>query len=487
MIAAFRRRQDSPFVSMTVAERGTVIALLFMLWAAVGMAHLYTADPTLLPVYLGFTCYLMALALIFVMPGFRPGIFHPVVFYVLWIGVKGLLMGQAAVAASGIDSHNSALVYGSGLNSVLALSFLLEALALLSLYVGYAVAPRVQVPTLKPFVAQGLGWKSVFWIAVSGIGVIMMLRHAGSVEMLLFQRGIASTDRIAANIGGHWVWLAGIATIVPTFWLACDEDAYKRPLFWGVVASAMAFKFLTTGSRSGTALVLIFIFFVWSLQKRRVSYLSLLAVALALLVLVGLLGEFRTATQQSRTKVLDDLALQGDFVDSAGATLQEMGNRYGVNSGQIAILAIVPEQVPHLWGESYLSMPFVFVPSVVYENKPRAGGKLVSDLIYNRPLTGIPPGAVGEAFWNFSYAGVIFVFALYGVMLRFVASMYVKNSKNPLIVSATILVFVQLEPQSFLFYSFMQALVPLLAIYGFARIRLTFPRARKQKPKTIPA
>lgn len=478
MINIFSRQQDSSFVSMTLAERGAAIILLLLLWIAVGVAHLERGDPTLLPVYLGFTCYLIALAMIFMLPGFHPSIFHPLVFFVLWIGVKGLLTGHAAVAATGIEAHNSPLVHGLGLNSVLAVSFLLEALALLSLYVGYALAPRLKMPTLKPPVTQGLGWKSVFWAGISGIGVIMMLRHAGSIEVLLFQRGIASTDRITTSIGGHWVWLASISTIVPAFWLTCDENAHKRPLFWAVVASAMAFKFLTTGSRGGTAIVLVYIVFIWTLRHKRVSYTSLLTGILAVLALVGLLGEFRAATQQLSGKNLSQVSLQSDFWEAASSTIEEMGYGYGKNSGQIAILATVPEQVRHLWGESYLSMPFVFVPSALYENKPRAGGKLVSDLIYNRPLTGIPPGAVGEAYWNFSYPGVLFVFVLYGALLKQLSALFLRNAGHPLVISALLLTLLQLPLQSSQFYDYFQSLVPLFAIYGLSRIRLTFFKPR---------
>lgn len=476
MIAAFRRPTGSPFVAMTLAERGGVISLLFLVWVAVGMSHLQSNDSTLLPIYLGFSIYLLAIALIFVMPGFRPSIFHPLVFYVLWIAVKGLLTGQASLAATGLASHESILVPSTGLNDAVALSFVLEAVALLALYVGYSLAPRLRATSMHPFVGQGLWLKSVFWIVCSGVGVIMMVRASGSIETLLFQRGIARTDRVVADIGSHWIWLAGISGIVPIFWLASDENAHKRALFWTIIFTAMIFKFVTTGSRGGTIMIPVLVFLVWSLQNRRISYSLLLASGLAALMLTGLLGEFRGSTQQSRDKILNEVSLQGDFFGWVGAALQELGGRTAENSGQIAILAIVPEQVPHLWGESYLSMPFVFVPSAIYENKPRAGGKLVSDLIYERPLTGIPPGSVGEAYWNFSYLGIFVVFAIYGSILKFIADVYLRNPKNPFVISLLILAFVQLEPQSQRFYLFIQSVIPLIAIYLLARKKLTFSK-----------
>lgn len=472
----FHRPKDSPFVTMTVAERAIVPVLLIVIWGAVGMAHAQTGNQTLLPVYLAFTAYLMALALPFMVPGFRPGFFHPLVFYVLWVGVRELLTGQAALAATGLDTHLSVLVLGRDLNSALAMSFMLEAVALLALYVGYAIAPRLRLPEFKPFATHGMAWQSLFWIGISAVGVFMVLRHAGSMESMLMQRGLAREERPLAGIGGHWAWLAGFATVVPLFWLACDGKAYKKSLFWAVVATAMAFKFLTTGSRGGTVSVLIFILVVWSLQNRRIPYLSVLVGAFVVLVAVGFAGEFRHATQKSSGKLLDDISLQGGFTDWAAAALGELGNLSGENSGQIAILTIVPDKVPYLWGESYASLPFIFIPSAIWGSKPVAGGRLVADRIYNRGDTTIPAGAVGEAYWNFSYAGVLFVFMGFGMLLKFSGDLYKRNPENPLVIILFIYTVMILSPQTEKAYDFAHQMVPVVLIYWISRRKISTSR-----------
>jgi len=483
MIAAFRRPQDTPFVAMTTVERGLVLGLLGLIWAAVGIIHVQTGNPALLPVYLAFTCYVMALALPFLLPGFRPAIFHPLVFYVLWVGVRELLTGQAALAARGLETHRSVLLQGMDLNPVLAVSFMLEAVTILALGLGYALTPGPRVPVLKPFATHGMAWKSLVWIGIAGIGVFMVLRHVGSLELMLLQRGLARADRALADIGGHWAWLGGIATIVPVFWLACDAKAHKKPLFWAIVMAAMLFKFLTTGSRGGTVSVLIFVLMVWSLQHKRIPYLSVLTGAFAVLVAVGLLGEFRHASQKSTGKVIEEISLHGGIAEWAGAALGELGNLSGENSGQIAILAIVPEKVPYLSGESYASIPFIFVPSAVWGNKPDAGGRLVAERIYNRDDTAIPAGAVGEAYWNFSYLGVPIVFFVYGMLLRLAGETYRRNVENPLVMVMFVYFVTLFGPQTEKAYDFVHQAVPLVLIYLFSRYRFVLTRKKLGVPR----
>ena len=122
----FHRPTESPFVSLTAAERGWVLVLLAITGLLVGFSVITTGGTNQGVAYLAFLGYLVALALPFVWPGFRPGVFHPVVFYVIWLGVKGLLEGEAALVASGLSFHNALSGFsGADLNALVAKSFLL--------------------------------------------------------------------------------------------------------------------------------------------------------------------------------------------------------------------------------------------------------------------------------------------------------------------------------------------------------------------------
>lgn len=147
------------------------------------------------------------------------------------------------------------------------------------------------------------------------------------------------------------------------------------------------------------------------------------------------------------------------------AAIDELASNSGVNSGQLAVLGRVPNEVDYLFGESYLSIPFVFVPSAILGSKPEAAGKLNATRVFGRPLTAIPPGSVGEAYWNFSYFGVFAVFLVYGIVLRFAGSVYTANPRHPLVIVSFVYVLFNLQPHSPTIYDFFHLLVPAVVIW----------------------
>ncbi|RFA30242.1 hypothetical protein CAI21_06380 [Alkalilimnicola ehrlichii] len=148
------------------------------------------------------------------------------------------------------------------------------------------------------------------------------------------------------------------------------------------------------------------------------------------------------------------MQLEGGLKDWAVRAIEELERHAGANNGQLAILGRVPHDVPYLYGESYLSIPFVFVPSAVWGAKPEAGGKLNAIRIYDQPLTAIPPGAVGEAYWNFSYPGIVLVFLVYGVFLKWVACAYHANAGHSLIMVIFVYSLFYLQPTTPSIYGF---------------------------------
>ena len=193
------------------------------------------------------------------------------------------------------------------------------------------------------------------------------------------------------------------------------------------------------------------------------------------MVLVGLLGEFRAATRG--VSDLSQVRVESNVLQGAQAGVDELIRGSTTNNGQIAILGSVPGDVPYLLGLSYLSIPLIPVPSALLPfEKPDAAGKLNATLIYGNPLTGIPATPVGEAFWNFSYFGVLIVFLLYGIFLRAMSSLYVKNSEHALVVVTFLYVLTSLAPGSNEAFNFAHRFVPVLGFFLFilfvSRIRL---------------
>jgi len=456
---------------MTPGERAGIVGLLVIIAAATLPFALTAGDASRLILYLAFFAYLCVLALPFLLRQWTPSIFHPLVFYVIWVGVQGLLRGSMVLPVTGLDYHRTLSGPAAGdLDLLVATSFLLEAVAILSLYAGYVMAPRFRVRQFAVPKPQWLALKSAFWVGIAGLGLFALATIGGGLDQVLMQRGIASDQRIAAQVGGHWGYLAGIGVVAPLVWLACDRRAVRSPLFWGVVLVALAIKFASTGSRGGTIGPLIMIGAIYVLQHRVVPYRAVLVGVLVSLVLIGGLGQYRHATMQAKT--FDQISVEGGPLGWMSTAVEEMQLGAGENSGQLAVLGRVPQDVSHLWGESYLSIPFIFIPSAVWGEKPDAAGKLTAARIYGNPLNAIPPGPVGEAYWNFSYPGVVMVFLFYGVLLKLVAGVYQANPGHPLVLIAFIYILFIMKPHSPSVYGFFHALVPALVIFASFVLRL---------------
>ncbi len=461
----FKRPTDSVFVALTPAERSVAIALLCVIGLLVGPFALGTGISNGFLLYGAFLIYLSVLALPFLWPRFRVGIFHPIVFYVIWVGIRGLLEGKVVLAASGLDYHRAlGAIPSNELNKLAAEAFLLEGIALLALYAGYSFAPRFRFPVMALPRIGAPALKTAGWIGVSCAALWIFAAIGGGFDTVLMQRGMASDERIAAQIGGHWNFLATVGTIAPLVWLACKPRATQRPIFWLLLFAALAINFAVTGSRGGTIVTLIMIGSLWMLHHRKIPYKVILVGILGSLITVGSLGQYRAATQQAST--FEQVDVKVDISDWALSAFEELQKGGTKNSGYIAVLGRVPESVPHLWGESYLSIPFIFIPSAVWGDKPDAAGKLNAIHIYERPLTAIPPGPVGEAYWNFSYIGVVLVFLLYGALLKLVATFYRTNPGHPLVITVFLYVLFNMQPHTPSIYEFFHAVIPALVILG---------------------
>src|SRR5690606_17147360 len=144
-----------------------------------------------------------------------------------------------------------------------------------------------------------------------------------------------------------------------------------------------------------------------------------LIVAIVSILLLGALGDFRKATRRvtSVSDVQLEMSPEG-WLFGGLYTLEARGE--GVSSAY-AILARVPKDEPLRLGETYLAFVTAIVPRSVWPNKPLASGRLAGRTFFNASK-GVPTGTVGEAYWNFHVPGVVLVFALWGVFLRWLGT-----------------------------------------------------------------
>lgn len=461
-------REKSPFVTLTGIERLCILAVFFTIILLVGIFALSSNRPSMIFIYLAFLSYVLALVFPLLFSVYRAlGVFHPIVFYIIWFGLRSLLTGKAVLAARGLEFHNALNgLSGYELNLIVVNSFILETMAVLALYAGFVIMPRLQLLSLPIEKPRSITLKALIWLLLPFIGVLILVNYAGGLGELMMERGLSYDETIKGQIGHHWHLLTKTGTIIPVVWLSFDKFATKKLIFWVVTILALGCVFAGTGSRSSVIIPLIITGAMWVLQHKVIPYKTVFWGVFISIFLLGLLGEFRAATMQSRS--IADLEYQAEIFSSVRSASERLVGSFTYDSGQLAILGRVPQQVDHLYGESYLSIPFIFFPRAIWPGEtPHAAGKLNAIRIYERPFTGKPAGLVGEAYWNFSWVGPILIFGFYGMLLSLAGQMYLKNQGSAF-VSIVYLYFLFLfAPGSNQLYDFIHALVPVIGFYGF--------------------
>lgn len=408
------------------------------------------------------------------------GVFHPIIFFAIWIGLRSLFTGVYPVTQTGIQAH--AALFGFSeyeLSALYAKYLILEGVSFIFIFWGILTGMKIRLmdKKSKPHIAIAMPHVKVKFLVLSVIPLsafALLFLHAGSLDALLMQRGVRADQRITAEIGGHYSFLLGAGLFIPMVWAAIDRRCFHSPIFWALVLSSLALVFFVRGSRSHVVLPLIYILSAYMLAHKKFLGKGLvLSIALSV-VLIGALGEFRTATQRAQT--FDDINFSASLGNSAAATFEDLSRRAGENNAQIAILGLVPHDVPHLYGESFASIPTIFVPRVLwpFEHYPRAGGQLVIERIYGREVGGVPPGRVGEVFWNFSYFGFPVIFFLHGFVLGLTAKYFISRKSSPFATLILLVVLFNFQLTSNGLFNFFHALVPVVLIFYFINTKFIF-------------
>ena len=138
-------------------------------------------------------------------------------------------------------------------------------------------------------------------------------------------------------------------------------------------------------------------------MNRRIPRVLLLS-ALALAVPVaGLAQELRSGQFLNSTTDASGFSVEKAITQTVEEGVQRKSLRQN-----LSILAFVPEEIGHRWGNTYLGVVGFFIPRTIWSDKPRAGGADVAALIYyGRDSTkgyrgeGYPISGAAEAFGIF--------------------------------------------------------------------------------------
>lgn len=484
-------QKKAVFVPLTRRHRMVILLAVGLLIGAISIANVFIGAASQLWPLLS----LYALSLVLIIPLLfyqtRWGLFHPLIFTVLWFGIFHQIIRKLPQFTTGLDVHIALPWLGRAeLAEIITFGVLLTALGYAAMFFGYMVSPPLKVPRLTFREPKFLVVKIFIIALVSTFSLFTLANEMGGVDRLALQRGLRSDLRAGAILGGHWVVLVGMLKTACLVWLSLRPQDWRRPAFIGFFIFALLIGFIATGSRGGMIMPVVFAGVILALHSRNIPYGRAVIVGFFGLVAIGVLGDFRS--QSRSADGLADIQLELGLLGGAEQGLSELIGHAGQYSGLYAILGKVPRQVDYLYGRSYLSIPAAPIPSRFWAEKPMAGGRLTGWLIFGRGMHGggVPPGNIGEAYWNFGVPGVILVMLMFGMVLRWLAAFYEANVGAGWVVVIYVISLFTLQPNTVSFYSWLHAIVPIflfLIFFSGLPKRVNTPLSNVSKPGPIPS
>jgi hypothetical protein len=319
--------------------------------------------------------------------------------------------------------------------------------AQLACFAGFALYAR---PPGVVRIEVGTTFPPVRFAAIVAAGfAVLALLVQGNGGLAAHFAGLALGRFEAREASGHLLVIIGALPYVVLLAGAFRPAVVRQHWFVALVVAASAAQFVATGSRSNTFLPVAAYLALWIWANGRVPAGRIAVLALVPLFAVGLLGGLRA----SGLGLGDDPAAPAVSLDAASLVeraREEIAGRDAV-SGEIAILQKVPDEVPYLYGLTYVSAIAFFVPRSLWPEKPRGVGAHVAAMLFEGwPSTvgytgqSFPAGGMAEAYWNFGVGGVIVAFAAFGLFYRLLAQRFLARPQDPFVVVLLVMALVTL-------------------------------------------
>ncbi|KAB2910066.1 MAG: oligosaccharide repeat unit polymerase [Kofleriaceae bacterium] len=470
----------NPFVAIGRRQRVAIIAVFAIYLVLIAVAR--TQDPT--PTVDWIPAALLLLIALTVAPFFflrkTLGWFHPLVFGAFLRLVD--LLRRFDMYSWGLDWHRALPLKNDELSDLIELQLLLYSLSVAAMYLGYFLGPKIPVPRLRFVEPRYLVSRLLIVFGVAFLAFVFYIARQGGLSSHI---GTWAGGRHGQIAGQHYQFML-VQLGIPAcwVWLAFRRSAIRSPLFWAAALVTLAQSFLLTGSRGTGVYAVVVGLIIWMIRERRVSYVRVIALGVVALYALTVLGSFRRSGWYGEPTW--DSATDSSFVDTVvGGAKGELAERSTNADGALPILAKVPDEVPLLWGSSYVAILTLPIPRGLFPEKPTMVDGRVGRVFFHVDA-GVPAGGVGEAYWNFHIPGVFAVYFLFGIFQRWLARGFLRNPTQPAVIAmyaSAILLF--REPSGLLLVQWLLVQVPLLAILiGVGALR--FGSAPSRLPMIVP-
>lgn len=449
-------KKDNPFVAMSGFQKAALLILYFAYLTAAllvmaGRSHVEMIMVVLVCLYV----LLTALPLILIK---RPGWFHPLI----WTSASALLLGNLwrnfQDLTGGLNRHVALAGYGRvDLLEVIELELLLSILSLAALYIGYLSGPFTGTLLLSGGGKRLSGWKTLPFFMLAALVWFWMISNTGGLTDHILRWAGGRHDLL----GGQHYLISGIrlGIVASLVWAAINPDAMRRLGFWLAAGICGLALWTVTGGRLQTITFVLTLLAMISLLRREIPWRAVTIVGAVLVLFAMVSTGIRQSVFENKIWAFEDASP----VELMNKTIAEANSRSGDSSGQLAILAKVPTQVDYLYGESYLALLTLPVPRALWSDKPGLTGGRVVDQFFGG-TGGIPPGAIGEAFWNFGVLGVALVHFAWGGFLRWLTRFRLHNAQVPGATALFAVTIMMAGPTTGALLEWALTLVPLIII-----------------------
>ncbi|PSW19488.1 hypothetical protein C9I98_11250 [Photobacterium sanctipauli] len=360
----------------------------------------------------------------------------------------------------GIDEHVLLSGYLSKieLNNYLIFYLILFSIFNISTLFSYLITPNIKFKNAPYYKIRANKLDCFFIIGfLFNVFCLSVFIAKGGLNSLLYLRSFSGDERITNVLGGTWVFLGQI--IIPVSFIAfhaLSKGNYTNKVIVFILClSSLASIFLLTGSRSGVAYYLIFIAVIYLYNGNKLNIKYSIFGVLSLLILFATLSGLRSSGEEYEAKV--------NLSESVSSIFKERSERtVGYINGVYPIFHFLGDRSQLKYGETYINWLFAPIPRSIYPNKPQGVGKLNAVENYSRDDTAIPPGVVGESYWNFGVFGVIIVGLFWGVFLKILWSYHQSKKKDTFSGLLYILTLFYFNPETTSFYSWIQIIVPVI-------------------------
>ena len=317
---------------------------------------------------------------------------------------------------------------------LLAIGLALVILGVLSFYAGYGgrlgAALGARLPAFSP--AWRPGRIRAIWMAFTVIGGIVyavFVLHSGGLLRLVTNMELRSETSAGMHFYYMGIRLLPVGLLFRQILLVRRDASRFAWLGFGLHALVVMGLLSALGSRSWAGEVLIMMLVIHHLLRRPVRPRTLGLIAAAGLLTFAVYYEYRNVTHEGvEAGELRQMEL-GDFEVFYNGII---GHRnFDMMDNLLSIVHYTPERLPFLEGSSYLHFLVNMVPRKLWEGKPRGVGSILAEQVYGWGFGGAPPGAIGEAYFNYGWIGIIPALFLLGLLARTVAAYAAANRRNP--------------------------------------------------------